>query len=640
MVTNPKGNKSAPAVNDPNSLLIKGEQLFHERRYKESLEFCLKATEVDTHNARVWYARAQAEVMCLKYPEAVESCRKALELNPKNADSYFLLSFSYGVQGQFQEALESSTRGLEIDPHNKMVWFTRGQYLYALGRLEEALTSFSTALKLSPDSYYFKEVTEKIKKWLARDGKSTEQIEKVLAFLQQAGNSQMTSVYKESIKVDPRGVSKAFQKDYALAHLQNPEELLQQYEKTRVMDQPQIILEFSQKEFEFGRETWVEVTLDNKGKTAARDITFQFSSEVNMKHMDVTPEMLQKINIPGSPKNIDLDSIPELVPGSQIKKFVSLTFTKLGQIALEVKLNFTDIWNLKQTRSIIIWISVFKPGGQMPAINGYKVLWRLSNSESASIYIAQRNTDNLKTVIKIPHFIPEQTSAMMEFLNEVKQASKLVHPHVIRIYQCSESPTPWLAMEYMPKGTLVKQIGRLSLAEALRIAIALADALAFARSIRLSHRSISADNVLFDDKDNPKLTNWRIGPIIQKLHKSQPLSEIATTYYPPEKLIPGMGGLDWLTDTYQFGILLYEMLAGKAPFTGRGEELIAKIKLNKPLKPSDLNPDVIKELDMIVLHCMQINKKDRYQEPIFIKRDLEKVSRHYFPPQAVPKKDN
>jgi serine/threonine protein kinase len=95
-----------------------------------------------------------------------------------------------------------------------------------------------------------------------------------------------------------------------------------------------------------------------------------------------------------------------------------------------------------------------------------------------------------------------------------------------------------------------------------------------------------------------------------------------------------------LTDIYQFGVLLFEMLTGKSPFPGQGENLIAKIKLNQPLKPSDHNPDINRDLDMVVMRCMQTNKKDRYQEPAYIKKDLEKVSRLYLLPQADPKKSH
>jgi hypothetical protein len=70
-------------------------------------------------------------------------------------------------------------------------------------------------------------------------------------------------------------------------------------------------------------------------------------------------------------------------------------------------------------------------------------------------------------------------------------------------------------------------------------------------------------------------------------------------------------------------------LTGKTPFPGKGEELIARIKLNQPLKPSDLNSEVLKEMDVLVLRCLAKDKKDRYLEPAHVKNELEKVIKIY-----------
>jgi serine/threonine-protein kinase len=161
---------------------------------------------------------------------------------------------------------------------------------------------------------------------------------------------------------------------------------------------------------------------------------------------------------------------------------------------------------------------------------------------------------------------------MMEYLNEARQCSRLIHPNIARLYQFGEKPAPWITMEYLAKGTLTRRIGRLSIPEALRIGISLADALAFGRTLRLTHRSICPDNVLFDEKETPKLINWRIGAITQKLHKNLSLENHVTAYYPPEKIASGMGTIDWLTDIYQLGALLYEMLTAQPAFPGKGKD--------------------------------------------------------------------
>ncbi len=616
-------NKQKEPEKTARDWIAEGDAFYKARQYKDALAAYSKAVETLPDNALAWHNHAQSLVMCLKYPESVVSCAKALELNPKNAATWFLKSFAHGVMGQYQEALDSCTRGLEIDPSNKMVWCTRGQYLYALGKLEEALESFGTALKMSPDSEYFKEVNEKVKKWLQRDGQSQETANRIIAFLQKGGFQDALTSYKESLKVDPRSVSKTFEKDYALAHLVNPEKMLKDLEKTRINDQPQIVLEIAQKEFEFSRETWVEITLSNRGKTPARDITLAFCSDVVVKQLDISPEMLQRMKL--GDKTANLDIIPELAAGNQVKKLISLTPARLGQVDLEVQVNYTDSWGAKQTRPTVCWISVFKPGGQLPAIPGYKLTWRLSTSESANIYVAQRTSDSLKAVIKIPQFSPDQTALISEFMNEIKQVSKLSHPNILRIFQSGENPSPWFAMEYLSRGSLTRRIGRMSVIESLQVAIKLADALSSAKAFRIMHRCITPDNVLFDEKDNPRLINWRIGAITQKLHKNSSIDENVNAYYPPEKATSGLGGSDWYSDVYQYGVLLYEMLTGKAPFEGKGQEIINKILKEKPPAPSTLNEDVDKDLDSLVMSCLAKNKKERYQNISNMKNDLIRI---------------
>lgn len=617
-----KSNKPDQKTLPVNNWLIQGDEFKKARQFKDALKCYEKAVETEPANPKAWHGKAEAQVMCLKYTEAIETCAKAAELNPSNAAVWFLKSFSHAALGQYQEALDSSNKGLQLDPNNKMVWCTRGQYLYALGRLEEALESFGNALRMSPDNDYFKEVTAKVTKWLQRDGQSAEWADSVMSFLRQGGYKEALDKYQESLKLDPRSVSKAFEKDFALAHLENPEKLMKDLEKSKVKDQPQITLEFSQKEFEFSRESWVEITLTNKGKTPARNLSFSFSSELSMKLLDISPEALTQAK---QDKSLDLDAIPELSPGNQVKKLVSLMPTKLGQVSVEAQLRYIDTWGTKQTKTAVVWISSFKPSEQLPPIPGHKMLWRLNSSDSSNIYIAQRINDSIRVVIKITNFTPEQTSLSSEFLNETKQCARLVHPNIIKIYQYGDKPAPWVSMEYMSKGTLTRRLGKTSLNESLQIALKITEALAFARTMRITHRNIHPDNVLFDAKDIPKLTNWRTSTITQKLRKETALPEIVSVYFPPEKLFPGQGGLDFLSDIYQLGILFYEMFTGNPPYQGKGEELIANIEKGNPLPPSTHNSHIPKDLDALILCCISKSKKDRYQSVAALKTALEKI---------------
>jgi tetratricopeptide (TPR) repeat protein len=617
-----KAKETIHKISAISKILSDAEVYNKAHQYKDALNCYQQAVDLEPENAIAWHKKAEAQVMCLEYQEAIESCSQAAKLNPTNAATWFLKSFAYGVLGQYQDALDSCSRGLELDPSNKMVWCTRGQYLYALGRLEEALKCFSTALKMNPESDYFQEVAAKVTKWLQRDGQSIEYAKTVMDFLRNGGYKEALDSYQNSIKINPRSVSKAFEKDFALAHLENPEKILKDYEKTRIQDQPQIILEMSQKEFEFSRESWVEIIVMNKGKTAARNINFSFSSEIVMKLLDISADALNQLK---QDKTINIDSIPEIAPGNQVKKLISLTPAKLGQFSVEVHTEYFDIWGSKQSKTNILWISSFKPSEQLSAIPGHKMLWRLNSSYSSNIYVAQKISDSTKVVIKITNFNSEQSALSAQFLNETKLCSRLIHPNIIKIFQYGESPAPWVSMEYMPQGSLSRKIGKLNIADALQIAMKIVDALAFARSMRINHRNIHPDNVLFDAKDTPKLTNWRTSAITQKLCLNNNLTEIVTAYYPPEKLFSGFGTLDWLSDIYQFGVLFYEMLTGNLPFPGKGNELISNIAKGNPLSPSNYTPVITKELDLLVVHCLAKSKKDRFQSFSSLKVELEQV---------------
>jgi serine/threonine protein kinase len=211
----------------------------------------------------------------------------------------------------------------------------------------------------------------------------------------------------------------------------------------------------------------------------------------------------------------------------------------------------------------------------------------------------------------------------------LKQTSKLVHPNIVKVHQFGEQPACWMSMEYMSKGTLAKRIEHLTIPEALKIAILIADALYYGRMNRLAHRWVTPENIFFDDQDIPKLANWRIGSITQKLHKSTNLSESVTAYYPPEKISTGLGGLDFFSDIYQLGAILYEMLTGKPIFPESGEALINKIKSGHPHNASLMNSNVSRELDAVVSNCLAKNKKDRYQSTAALKTDLLKILSTY-----------
>ncbi|MEE8472459.1 MAG: tetratricopeptide repeat protein [Dehalococcoidia bacterium] len=604
----------------------KGVAARNERKYEEALDCFAKALEEDSRNANAWYRYAEALALCQRYEESIDSCDRALEIDPSPAATWFLKGFAHQMLGQFAGALQSCDKGLEITPENQVAWCTRGEYLYALGMLEEAMESFSTALKIAPDSDYAGRVKEKIRKWLQREGRNDAWATKILAFLEGSEKHEEKEDYQEALEMNPRSEDRSFKKDFALAHLEKPEQLKAEYEKARAERQPLIRLELSEKEFQFGKESWVEVTLFNDGTGPARDISMDFPPEVKVKHLDVDPDMVTRSQ---TDNTVDLQLIAKLDPGDQKVRTISLMPVKAGDAPLEVQVSYTDQWGESHRKPNTIWVNVFKAGEQKPRVPGYTVLWRLSSGDTADIYAAKKGNDPATIIMKMPRISAEHTGVVAEFMSEVKLWSGLSHPNIVKVYQYGDDPFPFIAMEYMAGGPLKNRMGNLNIAESLQIGMYLADALYYAGRLMVTHRDINPNNVFFDKAGVAKLGNWRLKSVKPKASESASGSGSSLAYSSPEQVSFDFGGTDSRTDIYQLGVLLYEMFTGKLPFQGDQEALIEKVKAEPPRKPSDVSPEAGKHLDEVVLRCLAKKKEERYQDARALKADLEKVGEIY-----------
>lgn len=618
-----KSKESAGGATAPvHDWLGEGDALRTERKYEEALECYAKALELDASNDKAWHHEAQAMAMCFRYADAVEACEKALEINSSNAEAWFLKGFAFQMLGKYEEALESCVQGLDRDPGNQVAWCTKGEYLYALGKLEGALESFGTALKLDPGSEYAKDIRGKIDKWLQREGTDDASVSTLLAFLERHRHEDALGSYKDALEMDPRHTAVSFNKDFALAHLEQSEEILEDYEREKREQQPKIRMELSQKDLQFGNWSWVEATLFNEGRSLATDITFEFPPEFKVKHLEVDPDVLAQSS---EDNTIDTEIILKLEPGAQKIRLLSMMPLKVGYSPLDVKIKYTGPWRTQHETLNTVWVNVFRVADRLPMIPGYAVLWRLSSGDSEDVYSATRDKDGLTVVIKIPRLAPDQSALAAEFLREVKQWSQLKHPNIAGVLQYGDKPFPWVALEYMEEGSLRRAIGRLSVREALEIGMKLAEALSYAGSFLITHRDIRPENVMLDSRRVPKLTNWRMKGVMLKPSQGGKGSRDALAYSAPEGISLDFGGTDVRTDIYQLGVLLYEMLTGKTPFQGEGEVLIEKVMQEQPRRPSELNPAISKHMDAVVLKCLAKHKEERYQGALALKADLARL---------------
>ena len=202
--------------------------------------------------------------------------------------------------------------------------------------------------------------------------------------------------------------------------------------------------------------------------------------------------------------------------------------------------------------------------------------------------------------------------------SELKLARRITHPNVLRTFDFGDfQGVPYISMEYVRGLTLrylLQQTGRLPFSAALRIARQLCMGLDAAHQVGVIHRDIKPENIIIEQSGNAKLMDFGIARPARRADPghTQPGTFLGTPNYASPEQLSGME-LDQRSDIYSTGILLCEMFCGKLPFSGGSTmELYVAHLQQRPIKPSELWPDVPRPLEDVILKCLEKRPEDRY----------------------------
>jgi eukaryotic-like serine/threonine-protein kinase len=277
-------------------------------------------------------------------------------------------------------------------------------------------------------------------------------------------------------------------------------------------------------------------------------------------------------------------------------------------------------------------------------ISHYRIVDKLGAGGMGEVYLAQDMKLDRKVALKIlPRQFTQDESRLHRFIQEAKSASTLNHPNIITIHEIGEEGgTQFIATEFIQGETLRQPIARhrLSVREALDVATQIASALVEAHAAGIVHRDIKPENIMLRpnglvkvlDFGLAKLTEQRSypadtqAPTIAKVNTDPGTVMGTPTYMSPEQ-VRGLG-VDVRSDIFSLGVVIYEMLAGRAPFEGgTTSDIISSILKTDPPPLARYSREVSPELQWVVSKALRKDCDERYQTARELQGDLKNLKR-------------
>jgi len=247
----------------------------------------------------------------------------------------------------------------------------------------------------------------------------------------------------------------------------------------------------------------------------------------------------------------------------------------------------------------------------------YAVTARIAHGGMATVYQATDTRLDRQVALKVMHAeLARDEEFRRRFIGEAKSVARLSHQNVVAVFdQGADGPFLYLAMEYVPGRTLkelLRDSGRFSPATALEIMTGVLDGLAAAHASGIVHRDVKPENVLLTNDGRVKVADFGLSRAQSAAGHTRAGLLIGTVgYVPPEQVTGGSTGPGG--DVYSAGVMLFELLTGRLPFTGDTPLSVAYQHVNSAVPaPSALVPGIPAAVDQLVLAA---TSRDPAQRP-------------------------
>ena len=248
----------------------------------------------------------------------------------------------------------------------------------------------------------------------------------------------------------------------------------------------------------------------------------------------------------------------------------------------------------------------------------YRILKQLGKGGMGAVYLAHDTQLGRSVALKVPSFTAGQSSSLLQrFYQEARSAATLVHPNICAVYDVGEiDGTHFLTMAFIEGRPLSDTASTgMEPAEAAALVRRLALALQAAHAKGIIHRDLKPANIMIDPHGEPIVMDFGLARRVDdNANLTSPGAILGTpSYMPPEQANGDADQIGPGCDIYSLGVILYQLLTGKLPYTGKSAiEILTRLVTTEPPPPSSHRPDLDPALEAICLQAMAKKVEDRF----------------------------
>lgn len=260
----------------------------------------------------------------------------------------------------------------------------------------------------------------------------------------------------------------------------------------------------------------------------------------------------------------------------------------------------------------------------------YELLEKVGEGGMSEVYKAKCNKLNRFVAVKIlKKQFADNKEISQKFKREATAIANLSDTNIVNVLDVgTQEDIDYIVMEYISGKTLKELIyysGKLSYNTAIKIALQIAKALDCAHRNNIIHRDIKPQNILVTESGEVKVTDFGIAKSTDSQTITNTTSIIGSAHYLSPEQAKGTY-IDFRSDIYSFGIVLYEMVTGKLPFEGDSPVTVALKHLQEePIPPKNINSAIPDSLNKLILKAVEKEPIKRYQNAKEIIQDLQKI---------------